>query len=72
MNIFRSITKLFNKESMLERFCKHFPDKCPICSYHRYGVMHSHIKPNEPIPDHDNCPENYKRRNNGTNTGNNE
>lgn len=29
-----------------------FPDKCPICSLHRYGVNHGHISPSKVVEPH--------------------
>lgn len=42
-------------EKMLDDFTERFPNKCPICSYHRYGVSHGFEKNLKP-PKHD-CPE---------------
>lgn len=30
-----------------------FPDRCPICAYHRYGIEEFHVTPGEPVPPHD-------------------
>lgn len=41
-------------EKMLADFCEQFPGKCPVCSFHRYGVSHGYQPPK---PDAHYCPE---------------
>lgn len=38
---------------LLDDFQEKFPGRCPICSFHRYGVMHGHLSPDDPIQEHD-------------------
>jgi len=38
---------------LLAEFTAKFPGECPICSYHRYGIMNSYLDPDEPVPEHD-------------------
>lgn len=41
---------------LLADFQATFPGRCPLCSHHRYGVIHGHAKPGTRPPPHD-CPE---------------
>lgn len=36
---------------MLDEFQRRFPGRCPICSYHDYGVREGHVSPG-PAPAH--------------------
>lgn len=35
-------------ENMIAEFEKKFPNRCPICSYHDYGVREGFIPPSPP------------------------
>lgn len=39
-------------EEMLREWREHFPDRCPICAFHRYGVQNGHLRPGTPVNDH--------------------
>jgi hypothetical protein len=39
-------------KSMLQEFIERFPGECPICSYHRYGMLHGFIRPGIEPPEH--------------------
>lgn len=41
--------------ALLFDFQRQFPDRCPICSFHNYGISHGHLNPNHPISPH-RCP----------------
>lgn len=45
-----------SSKDMFEGFLVRFPGRCPICSYHRFGLTHGFNVPNQPDP-HENCPE---------------
>lgn len=45
---------------VLDEFVHRFPTRCPICSFHRYGISHGHVDPTEPVPKHEGCPEQHK------------
>jgi len=40
---------------LVAEFREHFPGRCMVCSYHRYGVLHGMVS--GPPPEHDYCPE---------------
>lgn len=40
-------------------FQKKFPGRCPVCSFHEYGVMHGYVEYDE-VPDAHACPEERK------------
>ena len=42
-------------KSMLKDFEEAFPDRCPYCSFHRYGIQNGYVKPDEPPPKHFPC-----------------
>ena len=42
---------------MMRDFAKRFPDRCHVCSYHRYGQREGHITADTVVPEH-NCKEN--------------
>lgn len=55
--IFKVITLFFHSTKMIDDFVKRFPSKCPICSFHRYGIREG-VKPFGSKPDpHVGCPE---------------
>lgn len=39
----------------LAEFQRRFPGRCPICSFHRYGLTTGATS--EPVPEHRDCPE---------------
>ena len=41
---------------MMDTFAKEFPGRCPICSYHWYGISHGFLDPDERVEVHQ-CPE---------------
>jgi hypothetical protein len=41
-------------EEMLDEYQKRFPGRCPICSYHDYGVREGFIPPSPP-DEHPGC-----------------
>lgn len=41
---------------MLEDFQVHFPGRCPICAYHRFGLQEGFVDIGSPLPPHY-CPE---------------
>lgn len=43
------------KETLLERFTQRFPGKCPICSFHQFGIGAGFNVGK--LSSHDNCPE---------------
>lgn len=43
------------QERMLSDFRKHFPNKCPVCSYYRY--LRREGMSDEPTPPHEACKE---------------
>lgn len=47
--------KLFLLETL-----KRFPGSCPICSYHRYGILNGHVKAGDEVPEH-RCPEEERK-----------
>jgi hypothetical protein len=49
-----------NARRVLFDFQDRFPDRCPICSYHSYGITHGHLDPEEPVPPH-RCLENKEK-----------
>ena len=46
-------------EKMLDEFEERFPGKCPICSYHRFGLTHGYEKKLKPKKHY--CPEKEKQ-----------
>lgn len=44
----------------MKAFMRMFPDKCPICSFHRFGFLHGYETSLRPRP-HANCPEGYEK-----------
>jgi len=46
-----------DNRDLIQAFHEQFPDKCPICSYHRYGITHGHIEAGTPVAYHANCRE---------------
>lgn len=38
---------------MHREFEERFPGECSVCSYHRYGVQHGHVRPGKPPPEHE-------------------
>lgn len=45
-------------DRMLREFVEIWPEGCPICAYHRFGVMHGHVDPHEePRPAPHQCKE---------------
>lgn len=38
-------------KEIVDEFIRLFPDRCMICSYHRYGICHGHTI--GPVPEHD-------------------
>jgi len=45
-------------DRMLSQFTDLWPERCPICALHRYGVMHGHVdQTREPKPSPHDCPE---------------
>ena len=57
--IFRWFKNLMRKQAQrdIEKFRKAFgPERCPVCSYHRYGYQHGFEDSPEP-PAHMDCPE---------------
>lgn len=65
MNRLRTFWKWITGRTAMEReldeFVRKFPGRCPICSYHAYGIREFHVRETEKVPDHDYCPENYGR-----------
>jgi hypothetical protein len=53
------ILRLFgwDAETTIREFEERFPGRCPICAYHRYGIVEGHVRADEPVPDHFGCPE---------------
>jgi hypothetical protein len=49
------ITGKARARRMLDEFVQRFPDRCPICSHHRYGLRHGHTSEPEAGPHY--CPE---------------
>lgn len=50
----RWLLRLFRpRPSLLERFQERFPGRCPICSYHSYGIREGLLKHTEPVPEHE-------------------
>ena len=41
----------------IQEFVEVFPDRCPVCAFHRYGVSHFMIPPSTPVAEHSYCPE---------------
>ena len=50
---------LARRRNWIEEFRQRWPDRCPICSYWRYGFFSGQAVGNEPPP-HSNCPERKK------------
>ena len=50
-------------DDQLDEFMRKFPGKCPICSYHAFGIRECYVRHTEKVPDHEHCPENYARWN---------
>jgi hypothetical protein len=56
------LRRLFGLEDNLcAEFMAHFPGRCPICSYHAYGITHGYVSPLAVVISHERCPENYAR-----------
>jgi hypothetical protein len=51
--------KVCGTNEMIEDFEEHFPNKCLICSYQRYGYANGMTNDPNPPP-HENCPERTK------------
>lgn len=45
---------LFDRQNRkwLEEFTQAFPDRCPVCSFHWYGISHGYEDPGAPVPAH--------------------
>lgn len=60
MKFLRKLKCLFGTDDMLTEFLKSFPDKCPVCSMHRYGVSHGYER--GLVKQHNNCIEANKKK----------
>lgn len=65
MRLFKAVVswlkrKLARRSTTVE-FCERFPGRCPICSYHEFGMREGFVRLGEAVPPHDQCPEGLSR-----------
>jgi hypothetical protein len=49
--IFKAIALFFHPVKWIDEFLKRFPGRCPVCSFHRYGLREGFVRPGEkPAP----------------------
>ena len=47
--------RMFGAGKTVQEFTERFPGRCPICSFHRYGLQHDCAT--GPVPPHGGCHE---------------